>query len=174
MNKAKAPTSDPPKNTRLSEMTEEFRQHFSEWRAQATGVATERELKCIILQVFSNLMEQVGQPFHTTDDLACRMRQYVAANLHRRLTLKDLARFLGYSEKYCSHLFRSRMGCAFSRYLQHLRVQRAKRLLLIPNTSVAEVAEALGFCDQFSFSHFFKKAVGSSPHHFRRKHYEPH
>lgn len=91
----------------------------------------------------------------------------MSSNLHKGLTLKLLAQFLGYSEKYCSDLFQSTMGESFSGYLKRRRTDTASSLLTTTDKSVAEIAAALGFSDQFSFSHFFKRSTGRSPHEFR-------
>ena len=96
-----------------------------------------------------------------------RMHSFLAANLHRRVTLKDLSQFVGYSEKYCSEWFLARMGEPFSGYMKRLRLERATRLLSSPGR-LADIAETLGFHDQYAFSHFFKKATGVSPHLFRQ------
>jgi AraC-like DNA-binding protein len=89
------------------------------------------------------------------------------SHLHQEPTLKDLSLFLGYSEKYCSQLFHTVIGQSFRFYLKTLRVERAKLLLQEGHVSLIEIATALGFSDQFAFSHFFKNAVGSSPTYFR-------
>jgi AraC-like DNA-binding protein len=154
----------------LPQLVEEFRRNFSEWTERAGEVANGTELRAIVTDVFTNVLNGIEELPSSNDDLVQRIHQYMADNLHRGLTLKDLAEFLGYSEKYCSDFFRIRMGSPFSHYLRHLRVTRATHLLLAPRTTLATVAEALGFCDQFAFSHFFKKAVGCSPDAFRRSH----
>jgi AraC-like DNA-binding protein len=55
------------------------------------------------------------------------------------------------------------MGIPFSRCLKRLRVEKAKLLHSDPHPSIAHIADALGFSDQFAFSHFFKKSVGCLP-----------
>ena len=164
-----APCAKPPQDRQLSNMVEELRRYAAEWADRAASLATTHDLKTIVSQILADILERIEEVPPQEDGVKASIRQYIADNLHKGLTLKHLAGFLGYSEKYCSDLFRARMGASFSKYIQGLRIVRAKRLLLIPHNSVADVAEALGFCDQFSFSHFFKKAVGCSPHHFRQK-----
>lgn len=100
-------------------------------------------------------------------DIAQRVQEFIRNNLHEGLTLKDLARFLGYSDKYCSDLFKVLIGIPFSHYLKRLRLERAVGLLAESNATLSCIAEALGFSDQFAFSHFFKNAVGCSPQRFR-------
>ncbi len=99
--------------------------------------------------------------------LSERLHEFIVTHLHQGLTLKDLSEHFGYSEKYCSVFFILHMGEPFSAYLKRLRLQTAKRLLENSEQNLTEIAQALGFQDQFSFSHFFKKATGLSPRFFR-------
>lgn len=96
-----------------------------------------------------------------------RMHRFIIDNLHRGVTLKDLARFTGYSEKYCSELFLAQMGESFTMYVKRLRLERAT-VLLHSSERLADIAARLGFQDQYAFSHFFKKATGFSPRAFRQ------
>ncbi len=103
----------------------------------------------------------------TTLDLPDQIHEFMVTHLHQGLTLKELSEFLGYSEKYCSDFFILHMGEPFSVYLKRLRLQTAKLLLKNSEQNLTEIAQAIGFRDQFSFSHFFKKATGISPRQFR-------
>jgi AraC-like DNA-binding protein len=96
------------------------------------------------------------------------MHQLLVQNLHRGLTLKELSQFVGYSEKYCSEWFVARMGRSFSRYVKELRLERAT-VMLQSRGRLADIADQLGFQDQYAFSHFFKKATGLSPKTFREQ-----
>jgi len=102
-----------------------------------------------------------------SEGLSKQIAVFIGSNLHKGLTLKLLAEFLGYSEKYCSDLFQSTMGESFSGYLKRRRIDTASLLLTTTDKSVSEIAAALGFSDQFSFSHFFKRSTGRSPREFR-------
>jgi two-component system response regulator YesN len=120
-----------------------------------------------------HLVEQISTEDNAQMILRERIRIFMSDNLHRGLTLKDLSAFLGYSEKYCSELFLKVMGEPFSRWLKQLRVREASRLLADSPASLTDIAESLGFSDQFVFSHFFKKTVGCSPRQFRTRLPEP-
>jgi len=109
------------------------------------------------------------EPANETTTLAGRITRFINENLHRGLTLKVLANFLGYSEKYCSDLFYRIMGESFSGYMRRHRVERAQSLLTTTAQTLAEVATAVGFSDQFAFSHFFKRATGHSPREIRSR-----
>ncbi len=45
---------------------------------------------------------------------------------------------------------------------------RARELLLTTDRSIADIAEEVGYPDQFYFSRQFQAVTGSSPRHFRR------
>lgn len=61
-------------------------------------------------------------------------------------------------------------GTSFRELLQQSMVDRARKRLLDPSTSVSEVANELGYSDLTNFSHAFKRWTGSSPSHFRGEH----
>ncbi len=116
------------------------------------------------LRLISDLLDKESD----REGLAREMHHFMITRLNHGPTLKNLADHLGYSEKYCSDLFRAKMGISFSKYLKHLRIEKAKLLLTKQNT-IAQVAEILGYSDQFAFSHSFKKTVGCSPRQFRAR-----
>lgn len=108
-------------------------------------------------------------PSYSPDTLPGRLQAFLSKNLDERITLKELSRFLGYSEKYASEFFRSQMGVCFSHHLKRLRITEATRMLSDHGLSISHIAESLGFSDAFAFSHFFKRAVGCSPTEFRKQ-----
>ena len=64
--------------------------------------------------------------------------------------------------------FARAVGVPPARYRQLRRIDRAKEMLVSGERTLAEIAERLGWCDQYFFSRQFKQVTGSSPAAFRR------
>ncbi|HJU03637.1 MAG TPA: AraC family transcriptional regulator [Nitrospiraceae bacterium] len=159
----------------VDQLIGEIRTHSLQWAEQLAVAGTRTELEEVVsrlandVRFFKELIDEVGEDAtRPPNDLAKGIHRFMITNLHRGLTLKELAKFLGYSEKYCSELFQIHMGQRFSQYLRHLRLDEARRLLEIGDLPLAHIAQRLGFSDQFAFSHFFKRALGYSPKQFRQ------
>lgn len=85
------------------------------------------------------------------------------------LSISTLAKELGYNTKYLSHLFKSKVGMPFTKYLASLRINYAVSLFNYGVTSVKNVALLSGFNEQFYFSNVFKKLIGVSPKEYIKK-----
>ncbi len=106
---------------------------------------------------------------HGSDIVSERLRTFLSVRVRERVTLKELSRFLGYSEKYASHVFQRCMGRPFSTHLKQLRLDRAISMLREKGHTISKIAESICFSDAFAFSHFVKRAVGCSPMEYRRQ-----
>jgi len=155
---------------RIRTLVAELSRYAPQWADRLARVKSERELLAVASALFNlghvlNSGNENAAPSQAP--LSTRIHEFMTANLHKGLTLKLLAQFLGYSEKYCSDLFHTTMGESFSAHLKRRRLETASVLLQTTEKGVAEIATAIGFCDQFAFSHFFKRATGQSPIQFR-------
>jgi AraC-like DNA-binding protein len=63
--------------------------------------------------------------------------------------------------------FRKATGTSPRRHLRALRIERARRLLIDTDRSVAVIAASVGFEDPFYFSRVFRRATGRSPRQMR-------
>lgn len=153
----------------LGRFSSELRTQSPQWAERLDKVKTEQDMGILICDLF-NLKHAI--PVDNTcsvaeQSLSAKIAHFIKENLHRGLTLKVLADFLGYSEKYCSDLFYRVMGESFSRYIKRHKIERANSLLTTTSQTLTEIAAALGFSDQFAFSHFFKRATGHAPMEIR-------
>ena len=85
------------------------------------------------------------------------------------LTLKEVSESLHLNVMYLGQLFKKETKKSFSAYLNHLRMEKAKQLLLHSNQNVNEIASEIGYNNTTYFSKLFKKIVGRSPKEYREK-----
>lgn len=86
------------------------------------------------------------------------------------LKLQDLAQRLDMSPHHLSQLINEKLGQNFFDFLNHYRVEEAKRLLADPakrHFTILSLALEVGFNNKASFNSAFKKHVGMTPSQFR-------
>lgn len=94
---------------------------------------------------------------------------YMKANCSMDLNLGELADHVGYSHSHFSKVFKEEMGCGFRVYLNQLRVEKSKSLLLSGTASISEICSMCGFDDQSYYCKVFKKITGVTPDKFRKQ-----
>jgi AraC-like DNA-binding protein len=95
---------------------------------------------------------------------------YAREHLAGRISVEDLARAAYLSVSRFHALFKTQMKRAPMSYVRELRIGEARRRLSATGASMAEIAEATGFTNQFHFSREFKRATGLTPTGYRRAH----
>ena len=84
------------------------------------------------------------------------------------ISLDRLARHLGRSRSYISHIFKKKTGKSLRAYCNDLKLVYAKKLLLSTDMSVTEVALDSGFEDTCYFIRLFKEKYGITPHKYKK------
>ena len=90
-------------------------------------------------------------------------KKYMEENLYRSLTVKEVSDRLFISDRYLYNLFVLHEKISPKKYLNDLRIKKAKALLKQKKATVTEVAVSVGFSDVLTFSRFFKTHTGKSP-----------
>ena len=83
--------------------------------------------------------------------------------------LEEVAEYVSYSPAYFSHIFRDETGTTFRQYLNALRVEKGKQLLLSTDLTVTEISSLTGFNDQSYFCKIFRKITGVTPDRYRKR-----
>lgn len=94
--------------------------------------------------------------------------EYIHKHYTEPITIAQVCEHFQYSSSYVSHTFNRFMGMNFNCYINKLRVQKAKDIMLRDSVSVAEIALQCGFSDPNYFSYVFKKTTGVSPSAYKR------
>jgi len=92
-----------------------------------------------------------------------RVQNLLAADLENPPTLDQLAGSVGCSPFYLSRLFSRETGMTLSRYLRHLRLERAAELLRTGRYNVTEAAMEVGYSSLSHFSKAFTAHHGRCP-----------
>lgn len=95
-----------------------------------------------------------------------RVESYLRSHYHRPLTLAQIARSIECSPAYLCRHFRELTGRTPFQYLQTVRLEAAKELLL-SEVPIARISEMVGYDDPLYFSKVFSQQVGQSPQHYR-------
>lgn len=93
---------------------------------------------------------------------------FIRKNYQKPLTLEEVARVVYLSPTYFSAVFKQQTGLSFSRYLNKIRVEKAKELLTGSGRPVSEIARAVGYLEGNYFCRVFKKMTGTTPGEYRR------
>ncbi|NOU85712.1 response regulator [Paenibacillus sp. LMG 31460] len=84
------------------------------------------------------------------------------------LSLDTIAKEVFVSPVYLSFLFKQVEGVNLTDYVTHVRMDKAKELLLGSNLKTYEIANRVGYQDEKYFSRLFKKRIGMTPTEFRQ------
>ncbi|RMD74896.1 MAG: AraC family transcriptional regulator [Lentisphaerae bacterium] len=98
-----------------------------------------------------------------------RVLDFVHANLHRHLTLAELARRAGMERTAFAKAFRREYGVSPMRYILFQRISKAQEMIRGNRMSLQEIAAQLGFCDEFHLSRRFHDVTGLRPPEYRRR-----
>ncbi|MCF0143037.1 MAG: AraC family transcriptional regulator [Parasporobacterium sp.] len=100
-------------------------------------------------------------------DAVYKVIEYIKANYRRHISLEEIAEKTYLSKTYLSSLFKKETGYSISEYINIVRVERSKALLMEESMSIIEIANLCGFEDQSYFTKVFKNIVGITPKKYR-------
>jgi len=102
-------------------------------------------------------------------ELVKRAILFISKNFASPLTLETVANEVHLNPAYFSTMFKQSTGSSFKEYLNMVRIEESKRLLLNTDYALIDIAIATGFEDQSYFSKVFKKFTGLTPKQYRKE-----
>ena len=122
-----------------------------------------QEVKKKLLEVCrARLRRQMAQ-----QDPVSQALEYMEQNYQKPLSLTILANVVSLNYTYFSNIFKERTGISATKYLQLLRIRKAKELLISTDDRVREIAHKTGFTDERYFEKLFKRYEGVTPSDYR-------
>ncbi len=120
-------------------------------------------------RILFDLQQSEVQDALDSEDIIVRARKYIDENFRENIDRNDVASVTFVTPNYLSKLFKNSMNMNLREYINQLRVEEAKRLLLSTAMSVSEIASYVGYYNISYFSTVFHKIVGVSPFDWRNQ-----
>ena len=128
------------------------------------------EILLYFTEQFDMIMSSIG--YSSRDSIIDDVIYYIDHNYQTNITLENIAPLFGYNSSYLGKIFSRKMGMNFNAYLDHVRTEKAKDILLTTKAQVYKVAEMVGYKNVDYFHIKFKKHTGCSPAEFRKQNSE--
>lgn len=117
------------------------------------------------------LLTENQQRSHMPDNAAAAVEcaiSYVRDHYTEPLTVEQLASIARVGRWQFSELFRRLTGKRPLDYINTIRLNRAKELLLLTDDPLREIAQSVGFRDEYYFNRKFSRMFGCAPKSFAR------
>lgn len=119
----------------------------------------------VILSKLLPLIELTQVP--TGTDALQTVLRYIGEHYTQPISRAEIARAVGYSESYISHIFSDYLNTTLVDYITMLRMDDARQLLADTDLPVSRIAMQLGFASIRSFNRFFAKEMKMTPTAYR-------
>lgn len=96
--------------------------------------------------------------------------RYVDTNLFEFPEVSDIAKALGYSQSYISHIFKEAMGITLQEYICNKKIEASLDFLKYQKYTVTQIAMMLNYASVQSFCKAFRKVKGCSPTEYQKRH----
>lgn len=137
------------------------------------------EFRCAILinQLFHYMLQSVEYCIHTEQEMkahrrkgkrARRIMDYIDAHYTEKILLSDIAGQENLDLYYLSHFFKETFGVPFQTYVNKLRCEHARHLLLVSEKTLLDICIESGFSDPKYFNRSFREQYGSFPRQYRK------
>lgn len=95
--------------------------------------------------------------------------EYIHQNYREDLSLDEIASYVGVSKYHFSRVFKDATSLTINQYINNLRCQQARQLLLTTELPVSEVAEQTGFRSVSYFTKAYKRLFSQTPTESRKE-----
>ncbi len=129
-----------------------------EWNSTTEYAA--RQQLTLFKYLYTHIVESVE---NSQNPYVIEIKKYIYQNLSESLNLEMIAQNVHLAPEYCCELFKKHTGKTIITYINEQRIDSAKRMFRLGNTSIRQVASQIGFCDAAYFSKVFSHITGMTP-----------
>ena len=152
-----------------SKIEDKLQQLISNWNSNE--LSSDFRVNSIILEIIAIFIEesqhiQLKMDKSPTFEKMDAILTYIEGNLDGNITVEDLAQIANFHPNYFISVFKEFTGYSPIQYINRRRIEKAKEMLVISETTVSTISESLGL-ELSYFSRMFKDLTGLSPTAYR-------
>lgn len=137
---------------------------------RSPGPLNELRSKALLYSILEQMLSHgMDKKKNTDEDTILSMVEYIDSHYDRNPTVTELSELAGMDVKRFSYLFGKVMGECPKKYINMIKINRAKELLIHDTISITEISSLIGLEDALYFSRLFKKYTDLSPSVFRER-----
>ena len=121
----------------------------------------------IILSYVFNAIEFSNEEKKGISDLLPNVLNYIEKNFHDEISLESIAFNIGVNSSYLSRIFSDKIGYSVTKYINEVRVDYAKSMLLSTDNSITDIAFNSGFKSIRTFNRVFLEHTNYTPKEYR-------
>ncbi|PLS05607.1 helix-turn-helix domain-containing protein [Neobacillus cucumis] len=124
--------------------------------------------------LFQQLLQELSNHMHLANSLpafavAEKAAVYLRKNYAKKVTYEDLGQALKFHPNHIARCMIQSFGCTPIEYVNKIRIDQAKILLVSTDWSIDQISESSGFTQSAYFSRMFKKMEHLTPNQFRKQ-----
>ena len=100
---------------------------------------------------------------YSEQDLGHRIMMYISTHACEEINLESASHALGISASHLSHFFSERMNTNFRRFINAMRIERARLLMRDPNLTLTDICDQCGYTNMRTFRRAFQQEMGILP-----------
>ena len=148
------------------QVVESFRASQKIWAKKTAGFHA--KVKSELYAILYHMQEEYSMPY-SRSELIRPAIDFIHANYDKQpISVEELAHLCGVSTVHLRNTFIKVFASSPVRYINSLKITRAKELLRSGMYSASQVCFLAGFRDESHFSREFKKNVGKSPKEYAK------
>lgn len=136
---------------------------------QLASKETIDEVEVWLTEIFNTIISYSENRKVSDKKYIDKVLEYIHSNYKKDIDVNTMAQEIGISYSQLRRVFVEELGVNLVNYVNNLRIEEAKRVLVDSDKSIYDIALSLGYNNDQSFNRFFKKFEGITPGEFRNK-----
>lgn len=121
-------------------------------------------LTCLLMELSGEFKEQENKDI--SEEIS-NIKNWIRSNYNQSITVAKIAELFHYNPDYLSNMFKKTAHISLKKYINEIRINEAKNILVSTSYSLKEIAFQCAFNDEKYFLKVFKQIEGVTPTEYK-------